>query len=174
MFFLYQKTHLDTGLKYLGQTKQNPHRYTGSGLYWKNHLKCHGNNVETIILKECTNKDDLEYWGIYYSNLWNIVESAEWANLKPETGDGGSTKGRIFKNGSNKRKLDSNLKTSATMKGRPAHNKGKKQSHKPHKSRIDNKELGISKLKGVPRPKLCCLSCKTEVDPANFARYHKH
>lgn len=38
---------------------------------------------------ETDSKEDLIEKGIYYSNLWNVVESKEWANLKPESGDGG-------------------------------------------------------------------------------------
>ena len=89
--YLYVKTHNKTGLKYLGKTKsKNPHRYQGSGVYWKNHLKVHGNDYITEILKECDSNEEIEKWGIYYSDLWNIVKSNEWANLKPETGDGGT------------------------------------------------------------------------------------
>ena len=43
MFYLYIKTHSKTGLKYLGYTqKKDPFSYTGSGTYWKRHLKKHG------------------------------------------------------------------------------------------------------------------------------------
>jgi hypothetical protein len=90
MIYLYVKTHNVTGLKYLGQTKnKNPHGYSGSGLYWKLHLKRHGRDFSTEIIKECTTQEEVRQWGVLYSNLWNVVESDEWANLKPETGDGG-------------------------------------------------------------------------------------
>ena len=84
IYYLYVKTHTKTGLKYLGQTKQNPFKYSGSGFYWKIHLKTHGDYHSTEIIKECDNKNDLKIWGKYYSKLWNIVESNEWANLKEE------------------------------------------------------------------------------------------
>ena len=88
--YLYIKTHNVTGLKYLGQTsQQDPHKYPGSGTRWIHHLKKHGYNYTTEILKECSNKDELREWGIHYSNLWNIVEDQEWANLKSEEADGG-------------------------------------------------------------------------------------
>lgn len=88
--YLYVKTHLKTGLKYLGKTTaKNPHAYPGSGIYWKSHLKVHGYNYSTEILKECQNIDEFKYWGEYYSKLWNVVASNEWANLKEESGDGG-------------------------------------------------------------------------------------
>lgn len=91
--YLYIKTHNKTGLKYLGKTKsKDPHKYKGSGTYWLSHLKKHGNDYTTTILKECEHPAMVEFWGSYYSDLWNIVESEEWANLKPETGDGGFAK----------------------------------------------------------------------------------
>ena len=92
--YLYVKTHNKTGLKYLGKTSQlDPHKYPGSGLYWTRHLKEHGFDYNTEVLKECFSKEEIKEWGIYYSQLWDIVNSNEWANLKIETGDGGSAKG---------------------------------------------------------------------------------
>ena len=88
--YLYVKTHTITGLKYLGKTiEKDPHKYPGSGKYWRLHLKKHGKHYTTEILKECQHPAMVEYWGQYYSDLWNIVDSDEWANLKPEAGDGG-------------------------------------------------------------------------------------
>ena len=88
--YLYVKTHNKTGLKYLGQTSaKDPHKYSGSGVYWKLHLKKHGYDYTTEILKECQSKEELKNLGTYYSNLWNVIESEEWANLKIEQGDGG-------------------------------------------------------------------------------------
>jgi len=88
--FLYKKTHKDTGLKYLGKTiATDPYSYPGSGIYWTHHLTTHGYNVETEILRECQTEEELIYWGKYYSKLWNVVESKEWANLTEEAGPGG-------------------------------------------------------------------------------------
>jgi hypothetical protein len=90
--YLYKKTHNLTGLKYLGQTKkQDPYSYQGSGKYWRLHIAKHGYDVTTEILRECETMTDIERWGKYYSNLWNIVRSNEWANLKPELGEHGWT-----------------------------------------------------------------------------------
>ena len=87
--YLYKKTHNKTGLKYLGKTTEdNPHKYTGSGTIWLKHIKEHGRDIQTEILKECTSNEELSYWGRYYSNLWNVVDSEEWANKIPETGGG--------------------------------------------------------------------------------------
>jgi hypothetical protein len=91
-YFLYKKTHNKTGLKYLGYTKsKDPFKYFGSGKYWCYHIKKHGYDVVTEILLETTSKEIIKEKGLYYSNLWNVVESDEWANLKPESGDGGAS-----------------------------------------------------------------------------------
>lgn len=98
--YLYVKIHNTTGLKYLGKTTSiDPHKYPGSGKYWKCHLDKHGYNYTTEILKECKNASEVKIWGQYYSELWNVTKSNEWANLKPENGDGGFTGSRWYNNG---------------------------------------------------------------------------
>ena len=91
IYSLYVKTHKKTGLKYLGYTKQDPNNYSGSGTYWKRHLFNHGNSVITEILHQSTSHDDIKYWGLFYSKKWNVVENKQWANLKPESGEGGAS-----------------------------------------------------------------------------------
>lgn len=92
IYYLCVKTHTITGLKYLCQTKRNdPHKYIGSGIYWKRHLLQHGKTFKTEILRECNNIEELRYWGLYYSELWDITNSDQWANLIPESGTGGRT-----------------------------------------------------------------------------------
>ena len=89
MIYLYIKTHRKTGLKYLGKTNQDPYTYKGSGKRWNSHIEKHGNDVDTEILRECKDNEEIRTWGLYYSDLWQVVDSPEWANLKPEAGDGG-------------------------------------------------------------------------------------
>lgn len=86
--YLYVKTHRKTGLKYLGKTQQDPYKYQGSGVYWTRHIQKYGYDVETEIIHECETNEEIKEKGIYYSQLWNIVESDKWANLKEESGDG--------------------------------------------------------------------------------------
>lgn len=95
--YLYKKTHNKTGLQYLGKTTRDPYKYKGSGLVWENHINKYGDDIRTEILKECKDNDEVSYWGTYYSNLWNVVGSAEWANLKPESGEGGFTSDMVRK-----------------------------------------------------------------------------
>jgi hypothetical protein len=91
VIYLYLKTHNKTGLKYLGKTVANdPHSYQGSGKVWRRHIKKHGYDVTTKILFESNNPDEIKAIGVYYSNLWDVVESKEFANLVPEMGDGGT------------------------------------------------------------------------------------
>jgi len=91
MIYLYVKTHNKTGLKYLGKTAKDPFKYEGSGKWWKRHIKKHGYDVTTDILLETDSNDEIRKEGLYYSKLWNIVESRDWANLTIEKGDGGDT-----------------------------------------------------------------------------------
>lgn len=93
--YLYIKTHNKTGLKYLGKTKNsNPHKYTGSGTTWLEHIKHYGRDISTEILKECSCQHELSYWGRYYSLLFKITTAMDdygnmiWANRIPETGGG--------------------------------------------------------------------------------------
>ena len=89
-YYLYKKTHRTTGIQYLGQTKSpDPHKYKGSGKEWKKHIREYGYDVATEVLLETTDPTQIEAMGRHYSLLWNVVESEQWANQKPETGHGG-------------------------------------------------------------------------------------
>jgi hypothetical protein len=93
IYYLYTKTHLKTGLKYLGYTKNDPHTYKGSGHYWILHIEKHGYDVWTNIIFRTEIKSEIKEMGLYYSRLWNVVESDEWANLIEENGSGNANKG---------------------------------------------------------------------------------
>lgn len=89
-YFLYHKES-PRGLNYLGITSQDPFLYKGSGKYWKLHLNKHNiepEDIKTIILFETFDKEELREKGIYYSQLYDIVNSDNWANLIEETGEG--------------------------------------------------------------------------------------
>lgn len=89
--YLYIKTHNKTGLKYFGKTVLNPYSYTGSGKYWKRHLKKYGYDISTEIYGCYTDKNKCMEDAIKFSKENNIVESKEWANLMLECLDGGDT-----------------------------------------------------------------------------------
>jgi hypothetical protein len=114
IYYLCVKTHQKTGLKYLCQTKKkNPHVYRGSGTEWLKHLKEHGFEHTTEILRECLTKEELRKYGLYYSSLWNVVDSPEWANLKAENGGGGWY---LFGDKNPQKRKSVREKTSAGMK----------------------------------------------------------
>lgn len=128
--YLYVKTHNKTGLKYLGKTtNQDPHAYCGSGIDWKKHLREYGIDYTTEIIKECCSNQELNRWGRYYSKLWNVAESKEWANRIPETGGGqcGTEAGK---------------KISAKLKGRK----------KPPRTKEHRENLSAS-TKNIPKPR---------------------
>ena len=96
VYYLMVKTHRKTGLKYLCQTvSKDPFKYLGSGTYWKAHRKVHGDDIHTEVISICYSKEELRENGIFYSELWDVVNAVDesgrktWANLRPEEGDGG-------------------------------------------------------------------------------------
>lgn len=93
--YLYIKQHSITGLKYFGKTTRDPYTYNGSGKYWKRHLKKYGKeHVVTLWVSELYQNTSISDYALQFSIENNIVESNEWANLKPENGlDGGGTIG---------------------------------------------------------------------------------
>lgn len=164
--YLYVKTHNKTGLKYLGKTKKNPYEYKGSGKYWLRHIKKHGYDVKTEILLMTDSKEEIKETGLFFSNLWNIVENKEWANLMNETGSGGDNSHNIDYEKLNETKRK-NAKTwvqsEESNKKRSIAHTGKKKSADSVRKTIEGKRRNgtlkqteeskkkISKaLKGVP------------------------
>lgn len=165
---LYVKTHNITGLKYLGKTVKDPFKYKGSGKYWLRHLKEHGEDVSTEIIFQT---DDLKWFedvAIYYSILWNVVESNGWANLIVETGSGGDnplayTDEAKLKNKETrlrnkkvwKQTEESNLKRSLSHKGKKKSKESIEKSANARRGRKASEEAckNISRaLKGKKRP----------------------
>ena len=85
MITLYIKTHRITGLKYFGYTtRKDVDQYKGSGIYWRQHIKKHGNDANTEIVAVFENIDEASSFAINFSKENNIVKSDEWANLMEE------------------------------------------------------------------------------------------
>lgn len=87
--YLYVKEHSITRLRYFGKTtNKDPYKYSGSGVYWTNHYKKHNkDHIKTLWVSELfTDKDLLVEFALLASVHWNIVDSNDWANLKPENG----------------------------------------------------------------------------------------
>lgn len=128
MIYLYLKVHNETGLKYLGKTTQDPYKYKGSGKYWKRHIKIHGTNISTRILRKSNNSEHIKQWGLIYSHLFNIIEDNKFANLKLEEGDGGCLS----------HTTETKIKISNTLKGKIPWNLGKHLSEET-KHKLKNK-----------------------------------
>ena len=157
--YLYKKTHNKTGLNYLGKTTQDPFTYKGSGKRWGNHINKHGYDVTTEILRECQTNEEVKEWGLYYSALWNVVESRDWANLKEEYGDGGGIRGEG--NGMFGKTHSDEVKQllSSLSKGKP-----KSSEHNQKNSEAN---------KGKTKPKIECPHClKIVGGESNAKRWH--
>ena len=92
--YLMIKQHEITGLKYLCKTiGKDPIKYKGSGTHWKSHIKKYGTKfVKTLWYKLYADIDELRNVAIALSDMYDVVDSSEWANLKPENGlDGGDS-----------------------------------------------------------------------------------
>jgi hypothetical protein len=192
MITLYVKTHRVTGLKYLGKTERNPYTYSGSGIRWKRELNKYGDDVETEVLFQSENLEDIREKGLYYSELWNIVESNEWANFIEENGSGGDTsKFHDYKAISEKMKGVPRPRTkehqdalTKSLKGQKAWNKGIKtgpvseETKKKHTLARTGQKRGKYTLHKEPHgtkhlqgKKASCLCCHREFDLGNLAKH---
>lgn len=78
----YLLTHNKTGLLYFGITKQAIKTYSGSGDYWKSHLKVHGRDLTKEVLFTTTNQEELTEFCEFFSEEYDIVKSKLFANLE--------------------------------------------------------------------------------------------
>jgi len=84
---LYIKQCPHCGLKYFGKhTGQNIETYRGSGVRWNNHLNYH--EIEPVHLwnSDWYYDTSIKRFALKFSLMNKIVESKQWANLKPEDG----------------------------------------------------------------------------------------
>lgn len=182
-YTLYKKTHNKTGLKYLGKTVKNPHKYRGSGKHWLRHLKKHGNDVITEVIFQTQSLDDFKSFAINYSIEHNIVESTEWANLILETGTGGDNPLSRTPKAKNKsiqtKKL--NKKTWKQNEETKAKHRKTMQKYWNSDASIHRKNKSKSPFVGPPKPKshlklnnssLECPYCKKTGQYRNMMRWH--
>lgn len=139
-YYLYLKTHNVTGLKYLGKTERSDfHTYRGSGVYWKRHLKVHGCDYHTVCLLKTESQEELRETGLFFSRIWNVVNSDEFANLTEEDGNGGSN----FKHLTRTEEWSNNIRNSKLREKNPMWKGGHTLKKNPVKSRS---EYGMSGL----------------------------
>lgn len=155
------------GLLYLGKTIQDPYKYEGSGLRWKRHLNLYGiknTDLQTWILHETYNHDELKELGIYYSNLFNVVKSDSWANMKEEMGDGGFGSKEAHPWFGRKKTLEHRQKLSIVSKGNKS-NLGKNHSEE---TKQKQREAQKGKKKAVAK----CPHCDKEGNENVMYRWH--
>lgn len=171
MIYLYIKIHNVTGLKYFGRTvKSDPHKYQGSGKYWKRHIAKYGYDVTTIIIGTYEKQEECEKDAIEFSIKNNIVESAEWANLIMETGKNGAppshtkdTKEKISKT-STKMWEDAEFRKMMIQKSKDSWTDERKEENsklmktlwtderkKSHSHILSGRKTGPSPLRGIPK-----------------------
>lgn len=103
MISLYVKTHLQTGLKYLGTTRSpDPHSVPGSGVYWKQHLRKYGSAFTTEIIAQFSTTEEAHKGYRIYAKQWAVEADNQWANLTPNYRINRSTQ-PCRKNGNNQK-----------------------------------------------------------------------
>ena len=169
--YLYVKQHSVTGLKYFGMTRsKDPFKYQGSGLHWRRHLKKHGNFIKTIEIWGFDIQELCTDFALKFSIQNNIVESAQWANMKPENALDGWVNGFKMTN-------DTKNKMSMAAKGKP---KSLEAIHKSATNRSGVKRTSEQKArisegrKNQTRPKHS-EETKLKISTANLnKKYKKH
>lgn len=200
MYYLMIKTHNKTGLKYLCKTEQsNYEKYPGSGKYWKRHLKEHGHDFRTELIYSSNDLEEFNIVCVEMSNLYNVVESDEWANLIIETGLDGTlglnhtdeTKEKIGEASKNRKRSPlsdlTKSKLSEALKGKPMQcslkGHAKSETHRKNLSEalkgksanfsedgLERMRASVSKRQKI---KYRCSICGKMGNAANIGRYHK-
>ncbi len=180
--YLYIKQHSITGLKYFGKTtKSDPIKYFGSGTHWQRHIKKHGKEyVKTLWYHLFENKDDLVEFALFFSEEYNIVESSEWANLKPENGLDGATIGEKNPSASKRMKQNNPMKKGITNNGsfKKGDNKipwsdDRKQKLSKSISKNNNHNFNNPNASAhLNTNKVTCKVCGVITNKGNIARWH--
>jgi hypothetical protein len=191
---LYIKTHNVTGLKYFGKTtSKDPYTYSGSGKYWLRHLHKYEFNFSTKIVASFTKeqKEEMIEFALFFSEFYNIVESKEWANLKPENGlDGGwpDSKGENnpFYGKSHTKETKNKVRQTRIDRGlnKPEKNGMYNRTHSQEaRNKLKEYRTGLSMdhktkdkisntTKGVPKTKSKCIYCEKLCAPNLLNRWH--
>lgn len=162
--YLYLKTHNRTGLKYLGKTIENPHTYKGSGVVWRRHLDKHGDGVTTEVIFQSNDKSEFRDVALYYSKLWNIVESDKFANLTEESGQGGATRNGYSTSEETKLKISLSVKNNNYRRGKPGTMLGRKHS--------EETKLKMKNRNPIRKPR--SEETKRKISEAHIKRHQKN
>jgi len=192
MIYLYLKTHRVTGLKYFGKFSpgkqyKDVHSYPGSGTHWVRHLKKHGYDYTTEVIGEFDDIEEAKKVAIQYSFRYNIVESDEYANLKPEDAEHGGHGGRpdLIYTPAVRKKMSDAKRTTITKQGtafltRPHTDEAKAKMSAKAKQRVAEgwvppnagKVAGWNKgLKTGPQKRYECEVCGKMVAATHVKRH---
>jgi hypothetical protein len=176
--YLYAKQHNVTGMRYFGKTTQNPYVYLGSGFEWLTHLYANKNgfyhDVSTTWVMEYTDPIILEKEALFFSKVYDITNSPEWANQKPENGLDGWPTGL-------KPSEETCKKISQSKKGKTPTDNGLRSRIRSTDTvekwrltkKYNNKPIWNKGLKMPPAP-VTCLICQKITTVSALTRYHLH
>lgn len=153
--YLYIKQHSITGLKYLGKTtSKDPYKYNGSGKHWSRHIKKHGKeHIVNLWVSKPYYDTSIVNVALALSEMYDIVDSDAWANMKPENGLDGFPAGIKFTEEQRKKCSDNHWARGLPKDLNP--NTGSKRS--------EETKLNISKSKhGIPNLKLRGRVCSDD------------
>lgn len=180
---LYVKELL--GIKYFGKSvKENVISYRGSGKVWRDRIKKYGpTSVNTIWVSEWfIDPDQLQEFALLFSELHQIVESAAWANRRPENGlDGGFTSNAFNSSEAIVKRSQKQKGIKCPQRGRkgkpsklagvPKSEETKQKMSKP-KSPEHTAKLRSILSTSLNATKVECPHCGIKVGKGLFARWH--
>lgn len=182
---LYIKRHTKTGLRYFGKSsREEIVEYLGSGTRWGLHLEKHGREhvVTDWISDWFTNPEDLQEFALRFSEQNAIVESDDWANLKPEYGlEGGP--GATFSDQeraarSERASGENNPMYGTSRKGKQNPFFGKNHSDEsksrmgPRGQTMPDSQREATRTRMANRTKKECPHCNRWFDPQNYSKSH--
>ena len=169
--YLYIKKHNITGLKYFGKTtRSDPTRYKGSGVYWSDHLKVHGNDVTTLWYQLYDSRELLCEEAMAFSTSHDIVNSPEWANLIPEDGVGGWQPGHQHSEESKQKMILAQKNRTSPRKRSPMSEETKEKIRIAIQNKGPRSEETKQKLSTKNRGKTHTLEARKKISEAGKGR----
>ena len=179
------RQHDVTGLLYFHKTHRlnQMHKYTGSGVHWRNHLKTHGNTSTVLWYCIYYDVESLVDAAVSISLLYSIALSQSWANMIIEDGISLTRKGYVPTPEELQRLRTRNIGRKQPAEERAARaRKGTNNGmYGVHRTGSDAPRFGIKlsdegkakiSAKMKARVPVTCPHCNKSCDPANAKRHH--